>query len=212
MKLLKIVVVVVVLVLMILVMPFFVRHSVRTSLYSNVNNVPKKEFAIVLGAGIRKNGTPGNFLKQRLDDAVKLYKDKKVQKILISGDNGKKSYDEISVMNGYLIEKGIEQDVIFGDYAGFDTYSTMARAKNIFDIKNAVIVTQKFHLSRSVYLAQQKGINAVGFSSSATGKKRYFLREWFASIKAYADCLVNRKPKFYGSKVNTKRGTNIIIQ
>lgn len=174
-----------ILILMILAIPIYVKFSVRKTVFSNIKNVPKKEFAIVLGAGIKKDGTPGIFLKQRLDDAINLYEEKKVKKILISGDNGKKSYDEISVMNDYLISKGVEKNVIFGDYAGFDTYSTMARAKKIFNIKNAVIVTQKFHLNRSVYLAKQKGIDTVGFSSSLRGQKKIFCARMVCNYKIF---------------------------
>ena len=97
----------------------------------------------------------------------------------------------------------------FGDYAGFDTYSTMSRAREVFGIKDAVIVTQNFHLNRSVYLAQQKGIKAVGYSSSSKGQRKYFDREWFATIKSLFDCIISRKPKFLGKKVNVSDVTNI---
>lgn len=194
---------------LILAVPVYVKYSVGRSIFQKSVNLPQKEFAIVLGAGVKKNGKPGSFLKQRLDDSVDLYNKGIIKKVLVSGDNGEKSYDEISAMNEYLVNAGIPQNKIFGDYAGFDTYSTMSRASKVFGIKDAVIVTQKFHLNRSVYLAQQKGINAVGYSSSSKGQRKYFAREWFATIKSFFDCVIARKPKFLGKKVNTNDVTNI---
>ena len=189
--------------------PVYVKYSVRGSIFQKSVNLPHKEFAIILGAGVKKNGKPGSFLKQRLDDSVDLYNKGIIKKVLVSGDNGEKSYDEISAMNQYLVNAGIPQNKIFGDYAGFDTYSTMSRARKVFGVKDAVIVTQKFHLNRSVYLAQQKGIKAVGYSSSSKGQRKYFAREWFATIKSFFDCVIARKPKFLGKKVNTSGLTNI---
>ena len=93
----------------------------------------------MLGAGIKVNGTPGSYLKQRLDDAVILFRNGKIKKILLSGDNSKNDYDELSVMNNYLLQMGVPQNSIFADYAGFDTYSTMERAKKIFDIKEVTL-------------------------------------------------------------------------
>jgi SanA protein len=115
-------------------------------------------------------------------------------------------------MNNYLLQNGIPQSNIFGDYAGFDTYSSMERADKIFDIKNAIIVSQGFHLPRSIYIAQQKGIASTGFATKhALGKRRYFLREYFATIKSFFDCLIQRKSKYYGNKESTEGSSNIKI-
>lgn len=199
--------------LLFLSIPFYVKYQARHKIFANVENVKNKEFAIVLGAAIKNNNKPGNFLKYRLDDAITLYKAGKIKKILISGDNGEDAHDEISVMNNYLVEKGIPQDIIFGDYAGFDTYSTMERADKIFDIKSAIIVSQGFHLPRAIYIANEKGIDATGYASKQSyGKRRYFIREHFATIKSFFDCTINRKAKYYGKKENTNRKTNINIE
>lgn len=162
----------------VLSIPLIVKFSVNDKIFTNINSVPAKQFAIVLGVGLRPDGTPGTYLRSRLDDAVKLYKGNNVEKILLLGDNGIKSYDEISAMNKYLLFQKVPQDIIFGDYAGFYTFSTMSRAQKIFDIKSAVIVSQKFHLTRAVYIAQNKNLNPVGFSTSAKGGKKYIVREW----------------------------------
>jgi SanA protein len=199
--------------LSILSIPFYVKYKARHKVFANVKNVNNKDFAIVLGAAIRKNNQPGNYLKYRLDDALALYQSGRVKKILISGDNGEDAHDEISVMNNYLVKNGVPQDMIFGDYAGFDTYSTMERAKKIFDTKNAIIVSQGFHLPRAVYIAREKGIDAIGYSTRQSfGKRRYFLREYFATIKSFFDCAINRKSKYYGKKQNTDGKSNIKIE
>jgi SanA protein len=194
----------------ILLIPFYVKYKARNKIFSKIENIKKHDFAIVLGAAIIDNKVPGNYLKNRLDDAITLYKNEKIKKILISGDNGEAAHDEISVMNNYLIKNGIPQDNIFGDYAGFDTYSSIERADKIFEIKNTIIISQGFHLARAIYIANQKGIKATGYSTKQSfGKRRYFLREYFATIKSFFDCIINRKSKYYGSKINTKGKTNI---
>lgn len=113
-------------------------------------------------------------------------------------------------MNNYLIAKEIPQDSIFADYAGFDTYSSMERAVKIFQIKEAIIVSQYYHLPRTLYIANQKGIRALGYTSDKKHGRRIFkLREWFATIKAIIDCKINRKAKFYGKIINTEGKSNI---
>lgn len=197
----------------ILSIPLYIKYKARHNIFANVKNVSNAEFAIVLGAGIRSNGTPGTYLQKRLDDALILYFNKKIEKILLTGDNGSVSHDEISVMNNYLTINGIPQDIIFADYAGFDTYSSMERADKIFDISDAIIVSQYYHLPRTIYIARNKGINAIGFvTNSQYGRRAYKVREWFATVKSVFDCFINRKPKFYGKKVNTNGKSNVELK
>lgn len=199
--------------LLLLSIPFFVKYKARHLVFANIENVKNKDFAIVLGAAIKNNHQPGNYLKYRLEDVLALHRTGKIKKILISGDNGEDDYDEISVMNNYLVENGVPQDIIFGDYAGFDTYSTMERADKIFDIKSAIIVSQGFHLPRAIYIAREKGIDATGYATKQSfGKRRYFIREHFATIKSFFDCIINRKSKYYGNKENTDYKSNIKIE
>lgn len=199
--------------LLLLLIPFYVKYKTQNKIFSSIEHVTSSDFAIVLGAAITDDNQPGNYLKHRLDDVITLYQSGKVRKILISGDNGEDAHDEISVMNNYLVNSGVPQNIIFGDYAGFDTYSTMDRADQIFDIKSAIVVSQGFHLPRALYIAGKKGIDATGYATQQTfGKRRYFLREHLATIKSAFDCLVNRKSKYYGEKVNTVGNSNIIIE
>ena len=190
--------------------PFYVKFKARHKVFTKVKNVEPKEFGIVLGAGIKNNGQPGSYLRNRLDDAILLFQNRKIKKILISGDNGKSNYDEISIMNRYLVDRGIPQHIVFGDYAGFDTYSSMERADKLFNIKDAIIVSQAYHLPRAIYIARHKGINAIGFAQNYDyGRNRYAKREYLATIKSYFDCHINRKAKFYGKMIDTSKGSNI---
>lgn len=209
----RVIVLTTLLALLMLSTPIYVKYLSRHKVFTNLQNVEAKDFAIVLGAGIKNNGTPGTYLRKRLDDALILYSTKKVKKILLTGDNGNVSHDEISVMNNYLTINGIPQDKIFADYAGFDTYSSMERADKIFDISDAIIVSQYYHLPRSIYIARNKGINAIGFvTNSQYGRRVYKVREWFATVKSVFDCFINRKSKFYGKKVNTNGKSNVELK
>jgi SanA protein len=197
----------------ILAIPFYVKYKAQYNIFSNIDEVQKTEFALVLGAAINNNNKPSSYLKYRLDDVVDLYKAQKIEKVLISGDNGEDAYDEISVMNNYLVQNGIPQSVIYGDYAGFDTYSSMERAKKIFGIKKAIIVSQGFHLPRSLYIANQKGMSVTGYATKQSfGKRQYFIREYFATIKSFFDCFLHRKPKYYGAPIDTNKGSNIELE
>lgn len=197
----------------ILSIPIYVKFKARNKIFAKIENVRSAEFVIVLGAAIKTNGQPGNYLKERLNDAIMLYNNGKVAKILVSGDNESMAHDEISVMNNYLVQNDIPQNKIFGDYAGFDTYSTMERAAKLFNIDNAIIVSQGFHLPRSLYIANQKGINAIGFATKQSlGRRKYFIRESLATIKSFFDCFIKRKSKFYGKPIDTDNGTNIKLE
>ena len=128
----------------------YIESVTKKHIYSDINNVPKSYTGLVLGAFVSERGTPSYVLRQRLDKAVELYKAGKIERILVSGDHGKKNYDEVNGMKEYLLKNGIPLKDIFLDHAGFDTYSSMVRAKEIFEVDSVIIITQKFHLPRSV--------------------------------------------------------------
>lgn len=142
---------------------------------------------IVLGAGVSYN-QPSYMLRDRLDLAIELYDEGRVDKILVSGDHGSKDYDEVNVMKEYLLEKGIKSEDIFMDHAGFDTYSTMVRAKKVFEVESCIISTQEYHLCRGIYLAIKQDIDAKGIpcDNYISSKLPYFkLREIAAGVKAF---------------------------
>jgi SanA protein len=195
------------------IIPAVVFFKTKSAIHNTADHIPSKQFGIVLGAGLTQDHTPGAYLQQRLADAVLLYQSGKIKKILLTGDNQRHTYDEISAMNNYLLAEGIPQNVIYGDYAGFDTYSSVERASKIFGIKEAVFISQQFHLPRTLYIAEYKNMHAIGFCSKKSyGRKYNFIREWPATVKSFIDCHLNRKARFYGEKVNTNHASNIILE
>lgn len=158
--------------------------------------------AIVLGASVLPNGDLSLVLKDRADTAIQLYLEEKVTNILVTGDDGTLTHNEVKPIRKYLLANGIPDKAIFLDHAGFDTYSSMYRARDIFKVSSVVIVTQSFHLPRSVFIARKLGIDAYGVSAD---RHQYFFnnnfREVFADVKAVIDILIHRKPKYLGDIV-----------
>ncbi|RZL32184.1 MAG: hypothetical protein EOP00_34270, partial [Pedobacter sp.] len=151
------------------------------------------------------------YLKDRLDAGILLYKTNKVAKILLSGDNGRDEHDELTVMKLYCYENGVDTTKIYIDYAGFDSYSTMYRAKEIFKVDTAILVSQKYHLNRCVYIGNKLGITSYGFSANNgeyLGYKYVSFREYLAITKAVIDVWRGRKPKYLGNAVNINAESN----
>jgi SanA protein len=168
-------------------------------IYYKIADVPKMPVAIVFGAGI---GT--SVLKDRVQTAVSLYKSGKVQKILMTGDNSHLDYDEPEAMKALAVGAGIPKIDIACDYAGFRTYDSLYRARHIFDVHQAVLITQAFHLPRAMFIAKHLGLSSVGVDASlrSYGLDQYWyeLREVFATECAWLDVFLQRKPKFLGKK------------
>jgi SanA protein len=192
---------------------FYIKNKYEPTIISEISNVPKKYTAIVFGAGIRKNNAPSLILQDRLDAAIELYKAQKVNKLLLSGDNRKHTHDEPLAMYNYLVNKGIPADSIFLDYAGFDTYSTLYRAKHVFLVKDAVLVSQAYHLRRSAYIANGLGLDVASYTSTKRGYAAgtwYAVREVIACAKASINLLLHSKPKFLGEPINIYgKGNNV---
>ena len=163
-----------------------------------------RDAIIILGALVYGNGEPSWMLEDRLLTGLKLYKDGVAPKIIVTGDHGTRNYNEVRVMSNYLIERGVPREDIFLDHAGFDTYDSMYRARDIFKCKRPVVVTQKFHLSRAVFIAKGLGLDAQGVASdlrSYSGIKRNWIRELAARPKAFCDVLFKVKPKYLGKEI-----------
>jgi vancomycin permeability regulator SanA len=172
---------------------------------SDVADVPAQPIAIVFGAGIWEDGTPTPMLADRVQAAIDLYKAGRVNKILMTGDNSTPDYNEVKVMQEYAAAQGVPLQDITLDYAGFSTYESCYRAKAVFGIVEAVLVTQNFHISRAVYTCRQLGVNAIGLGTPDWGKFRtatmirYSFREFLAVIKALWEVRVTRpRPTFVG--------------
>lgn len=173
-------------------------------LYGSASDIPACYTAIVLGAKVNADGRPSDYLQDRLDCAVELYRAGKVRRFLLSGDHGRTTYDEVNNMKLYLEKQGIPTADIFLDHAGFDTYNTMVRAKKIFRVTDAIIVTQAFHLPRAIYIARSKGLKAYGFKADKrvySGMKALRFREVPARVKAFAEVTLHKRPHFLGTQI-----------
>jgi vancomycin permeability regulator SanA len=174
-------------------------------IYTDLAELPEADAILVLGAFVSDGGVPSRVLAERLDNALTLYNAGKAPKIILSGDHGTKEYDEVNVMKDYMTERGVPREVLFLDHAGFNTYDSMYRAKEIFCAESLIISTQRFHINRSVYIARKLGIDARGFPAEKWAdyyQKQYGFREFLAKVKAFADVEVfKRKPRFLGEKI-----------
>lgn len=197
-------------VVIVLIINLFVKHQTNPAIYSNEQDVPKTKVGIIFGAGINNN-KPSKYLKDRLDAGIKLYKNHKIDKILLSGDNGSDAHDELTVMKLYCYENGVDTNKIYLDYAGFDSYSTLYRSKFIFNIDTAILVSQKYHLNRCINIGNKLGIKSYGFAADQgkyQGFKYASFREYFAIVKSTIDLVIGRKPHFLGEKVNINGPSN----
>lgn len=153
---------------------------------------------VLIIAGIRDDGTPSLMLQERLDCAAELYFDGVCGKILLSGDRSGDSYDEVNAMKAYAEQIGVPSEDIYLDFYGFSTYETMWRAKNVFGIKKAIAVTQKYHLYRAVYNAKSLGIDAYGADCQHTvyrGNILREIRETAARCKDFFACILKPEPQ-----------------
>jgi len=174
----------------------------RSYIYNDVRMSPIAEVAVIPGAAILPDGSLSSIFTDRVDIAINLYEDKKVLKILVSGDNSTVSHNEVDPVRRYLISKGIPEQDIFLDHAGFDTYSTMYRARYIFGVTSMVIASQSFHLPRAIFLAHSLGMKAYGMNAdSGHILLRNYIREVFADEKALLDLALHRTPKFLGNQI-----------
>ena len=159
---------------------------------------------IVLGCQVREDGSLSDMLHDRLARGVELYQAGAAPKLLMSGDHGQDDYDEVGAMKQFAVENGIASEDVFKDHAGFSTYETMYRAKEIFQAKKVVIVTQEYHLYRAIYIAEQLGLEAYGVSSDLQtyrGQTKRDIREVLARCKDYAMCLLKPEPTFLGDAI-----------
>jgi SanA protein len=176
--------------------------TTRSYVYNDLTKAPKAEAALIPGAAIFSDGSLSAIFLDRVDMAIKLYQAKKVSKILISGDNGTVNHNEVNPVRLYLLSKGIPDQDIFMDHAGFDTYSTMYRARDVFGVNSVLITTQSFHLPRAIFIARRLGIEAYGVNADVGHiLPRNYIREIFADEKAVLDLILKRQPKYLGDQI-----------
>jgi len=167
---------------------------------------------LVLGAGVREDGTPSHMLEDRLKEAIELYKAGAAKKILMSGDHGSDDYDEVNTMKKYAVEHGVPSEDVFMDHAGFSTYDSIYRAKYIFGCKKVIIVTQRYHLYRALFLAKSFGIEAAGVPSDPrtyAGQSVREVREVLARAKDLISSVIKPKPKYLGDKISLDQSGDV---
>ncbi|MET8946152.1 ElyC/SanA/YdcF family protein [Streptomyces sp. NPDC004542] len=165
-------------------------------------DVPRTDVAVVFGAGLW-GGEPSPYLAHRLDAAVRLYRAGRVKVVLVTGDNSRKDYDEPDAMRAYLTRRGVPGSRVVSDYAGFDTWDSCVRAKKIFGVDRAVLISQGFHIRRAVALCEAAGIDSYGVGVDAKHDVTWYYggtREIFAAGKAALDAVFEPDPRFLGPK------------
>ena len=200
--------VIIVLIIMVLIVIFInlyvkqitKKQIIRNKEYSKLKDI---DCIIVLGAGIWGEN-PSHMLEDRLLQAIELYNNNVSSKIIMSGDHGQEEYDEVNVMKKYAIEKGVPSEDIFMDHAGFSSYDSIYRAKEIFQAKNIVIVTQEYHLYRALYIANSLDLNAYGVGADPRPYVGAFYREAreiLARNKDFIKCIFKPESKYLGDVI-----------
>ncbi len=179
----------------------------RIHAYDPVPELEEADCILILGAGVKPNGEPSDMLRDRLKVGLLLYEAGAAPRILISGDNSREEYNEPATMERYLLENGVPEEAIVSDYAGFSTYESLYRARDIFCAEKIIIVTQEYHLHRSLYVAEKLGLDAVGVSAdvrSYRGQSYRDLREIAARNKDFLFTLFMPEPTYLGEKIPIK--------
>ena len=180
-------------------------NSYKKYIYSIEDMPSGNDAIIVLGAGVRNDGTPSDILADRLETSLEVFKEGLGNTFILSGDHGREEYNEVRAMKEYIMNGNVDKKLVFMDHAGFSTYDTMYRAKEIFKVEKAIIVTNEYHLPRALYIARKLGIEAYGVKSD---KREYQLmdsykkREILAQLKDYFYVnILKPEPKFLGESI-----------
>ncbi len=184
----------------------YVKKTTKAQIVKDIDdfNVKDVDCIFVLGAGVRDE-KPTDMLEDRIKQSIILYKKNISPKIIMSGDHGRNNYDEVNIMKKYAIKEGVPSENIFMDHAGFSTYESIYRAKELFDVKKIVIVTQKYHLYRSLYIAKKFGIEAYGVEANLRkyiGMTHRWIREILARNKDLFKCILKPEPTYLGDKIS----------
>lgn len=205
-KIIKYIIIAIIIILIVVLgINLYVKTSIKKQIIneSQYSKLSEVDCIIILGAGIWDD-QPSPMLEDRLLEGIKLYQNNVSNKIIMSGDHGREDYDEVNIMKNYAIEKGIPSENIFMDHAGFSTYESIYRAKEIFEAKKVVIVTQEYHLYRALYIANKLGIEAYGVASDPrqyVGATYREAREILARNKDFIKCIFKPKPTYLGETI-----------
>lgn len=187
--------------------PLVWRRTVRSYYAGRIHppsSAPSEQVAIVFGAAVYGNGRLSSVLRDRMETAITLYQSQKVSKILVSGDNSFDNYNEPEAMMAYAIKRGIPPEDIQPDYGGRRTYDTCYRAREIFQLDSAILVTQEFHLPRALFTCRLLGVETIGVSAdlrSYRGARWYEFRETAATLNALWDVIRQNPPAVLGEPI-----------
>ncbi len=180
-------------------------HTVQPFLVEQPDSLPSVKTGLLLGTSkLLKNGYINIYFKYRIEATLELFKSGKIKYIIISGDNGRKEYNEPEDMKIALVNAGIPDSAIYLDYAGFRTFDSVIRCKEIFGQDQIIVISQKFHNERAVFIARKNNIIAYGFNAKDVSKSFGFktrVREFFAKAKVFIDMAIGKEPKFLGEKI-----------
>ena len=189
---------------------FGVNAYVKNMVASRILNVDSTadladvDCIIVLGCQVRADGSLSDMLHDRLARGLEVYNAGASNRLLMSGDHGRTNYDEVGAMKQFAIDNGVPSENVFMDHAGFSTYETIYRAKEIFEADKVIIVTQEYHLYRALYIAHQLGVDAYGVSADLRtygGQSKRDVREVLARCKDFAKCVFKPEPTFLGEAI-----------
>ena len=190
---------------------FYVIYSTKKQIKTDYSELKNIDCVLVLGAGVWGDN-PSPMLEDRLLKGIELYNKGIAPKIIMSGDHGQDDYDEVNIMKEYAIKKGVPSEDIFMDHAGFSTYESIYRAKEIFGVKNLIIVTQEYHLYRALYIANRLGLNAYGVNSDPReygGQLYREIREILARNKDFVKCIFKPEPTYLGDFIPINGNGNL---
>ena len=180
--------------------------TAEDKMYDDVSVIPYNRVGVLLGTSPKgRRGNPNPFYINRIEACVALYKERKIERILVSGDNSRTTYDEPTCIKEDLIAAGVPDSVIYLDYAGFCTYDSMVRTKEVFGLSSFTVISQPFHNERALYIASCKGLDAVAFNAPdvqlRSWQVRMTIREWLARTKAVLDVYTGKQPHFLGEPI-----------
>jgi vancomycin permeability regulator SanA len=192
----------------------YVKYSVDENILSvsEASELEDVDCIVVLGCGINPDGKPSDMLRDRLNFAIEIYKNGGAPKLLMSGDHGRVGYNEVGVMKQYAIDNGVPSEDIFMDHAGFSTYETMYRAKEIFKASKVIVVTQEYHLYRGMYNAEKLGMETYGVASDVYWYQNEFYRETrevVARCKDFLWCIFKPEPTYLGEAIPVSGNGNV---
>lgn len=183
-----------------------IENNAQGKLYTSTEAIPYNKTGLLLGtAKFLKGGYINPYYRYRIQATLQLFASGKIKYVIISGDNRRLSYNEPAMMKADLISAGIDTSYIYLDYAGFRTFDSMVRVKEVFGQEEVTIISQRFHDERALYIAKKIGINACAYVAEDVSTKFGFrtqVREKFARVKTFVDFIISTKPKFLGEKIN----------